>query len=77
MNLKAHCMPPQNVFDRNRGDQASTFLLTQLMGGGKTHNMMGRLRTTTGRATNQAGCGYSESRCGTFFERVNHECADD
>jgi hypothetical protein len=24
----------------NRGDQASTFLLTQSMGGGKTHNMI-------------------------------------
>lgn len=54
MNLSKVCKPRQSVFERSRSDvvvkiddllkdrsnQASTFLLSQAMGGGKTHNMI-------------------------------------
>ena len=50
----------------NRGDQASTFLLTQSMGGGKTHNMiaLGLARQESRPARKGAGQGWPGSKLG-------------
>lgn len=51
----------------NRGDQASTFLLTQAMGGGKTHNMiaLGLLAKTPALREQVLGKGGPGSRLGS------------